>query len=154
MVAELLAKQSNRNVVRVRITSSALSRPSAIRGISNNSGMHIHANVAELVNAAVLKIVDSLEKGLGVQIPPLAFDYGRLGNVIYIDFDEYLQSLCSALQEVEERLSDFNQELQKLSDLALLTEPMPQYPFVREIGNMRYCKGICRKPIHKARSCC
>ena len=74
MVAELLAKQSNRNVVRVRITSSALSRPSAIRGMSNNSGMHIHANVAELVNAAVSKTVDSLKKGPGVQIPPLAFE--------------------------------------------------------------------------------
>ena len=73
MVSELIANQSNRNVVRVRITSSALSRPSAIRGISNNSGMHIHANVAELVNEAVLKTVDSLKKGLGVRIPPLAF---------------------------------------------------------------------------------
>ena len=116
------------------------------RGMMGKANPWLKANVAELVNAAVLKTVDSLKKGLGVQIPPLAFDYGRFGNMIYIDFDEYLQS--------EERLSDFNQELQKLSDLALLAVPMPQYPFVREIGNMRYCKYICRKPIHKARSCC
>lgn len=124
------------------------------REMTGKANPWLKANVAELVNAAVLKTVDSLKKGLGVQIPPLAFDYGRFGNMIYIDFDEYLQSLCSALQEVEERLSEVNQELQKLSDLALFQEPMPQYPFVREIGNMRYCKYICRKPIHKARSCC
>lgn len=74
--------------------------------------------------------------------------------MIYIDFDEYLQSLCSELQEFEERLSEVDQELQKLSDLALFQEPMPQYPFVREVGNKRYCKNICRKPIHKVRSCC
>lgn len=74
--------------------------------------------------------------------------------MIYIDFDEYLQSLCSALQEVGEQLSEVNQELQKLFDSALLEEPKPQYPFVREIGKLRYCKYICRKPICKARSCC
>lgn len=74
--------------------------------------------------------------------------------MIYIDFDEYLQSLCSALQEVQEKLSDFNQELQKLYDLAILAEQKPQYPFVREVGNIKYCKYICGKPICRARSCC
>lgn len=55
MVAERIANPSNRNVVQVRVLSSALSRPSAIRGILNNCGMHIQANVAEMVNALDLK---------------------------------------------------------------------------------------------------
>ena len=43
------------------------------KGMTGKANPWLKANVAELVNAAVLKIVDSLKKGLGVQIPPLAF---------------------------------------------------------------------------------
>ena len=43
------------------------------KGMTGEANPWLKANVAELVNATVLKIVDSLEKGLGVQIPPLAF---------------------------------------------------------------------------------
>lgn len=74
--------------------------------------------------------------------------------MIYIDWGEYLQSMCCALQEVGERFSEIAQELEALCESALFPEPKPQYPFVREIGSIDYCKGICRKPIHKARSCC
>lgn len=73
---------------------------------------------------------------------------------MYIDLDECIQSLCYALQEMGERLGEVVQNLEKLYESAMFFEPTPKYPFVREIGNMRYCKGICRKPIHKARSCC
>ena len=71
-----------------------------------------------------------------------------------IDWDEYFQSLCCALQEVGEQLSEFVQELEMLCETALFREPKPQYPFVRKMGDERYGKGICRKPICKARSCC
>ena len=43
------------------------------KGMTGKANPRLKANVAELVNATVSKIVDSLEKGLRVQIPPLAF---------------------------------------------------------------------------------
>lgn len=91
---------------------------------------------------------------MGEQIPPLAFDYGRFCNMLYIDWDEYLQSLSCAFQEIGEQLSEVAQALEALCESTLVPEPKPQYPFVKEIGNIDYCKGICRKPIQKARSCC
>ena len=61
--------------------------------------------------------------------------------------------LEEAVRNIAENFKEIAEELEAAFRKIIIERQMKHTP-VLEIGDIDYCKNICRKPIFKARSCC
>ena len=74
-------------------------------------------------------------------------------EVNYDAIKDALLALGETLRSTTEAITEIAEELECVFSENLI-ERQEKYTPVSNIGNINYCKYICRKPIHKARSCC
>ena len=72
-------------------------------------------------------------------------DYNTIKDAILL-LEEALRNAAEKFKKIAEELEDAFREI--------IIERQEKYAPVLKIGDINYCKGICRKPICKARSRC
>lgn len=74
-------------------------------------------------------------------------------EVDYNTIEDAILLLEEAVRNIEENFKKIAEELED-AFREIIIERQMKYAPVLKIGDIDYCKDICRKPIHKARSCC
>lgn len=72
-------------------------------------------------------------------------DYNAIKDAVLL-LEEIIRNTAEKFKEIAEELED--------AFCGIIIERQVKHAPVLKIGDINYCKDICRKPICKARSCC
>ena len=101
-------------------------------------------------------LIDNSENITSYKIRKLRENYNLDNPDDKVEFVEKAAVIFSEMKNSVEQEIFVKKIAEELEDAfrKIIIERQMKYAPVLKIGDIDYCKDICRKPIHKARSCC